>query len=163
MQHVSLTPSHSEKTIKVFTCVVLLIFSFLCFLVYTYWQGSIDWSEHWIKLTSKGIPTPKCERDPVHGSRPIGLQKIQILISLIHTLEHPITTNLQAKDEENAIFKKLVSETLPKCQIKILLVTFNYFKKPYSFTWSYLFLTKSGVATDEMIQLVYVPVVTNVQ
>ena len=126
-----------KKLIKVFTCVVLLIFGFLCFLVYTYWRGSIDWSEHWIKLTFKGIPTPKCKRDPVHGSRPIGLQKIQILISLIHTLEHQITTNLQAKDEENAIFKKLVSETLPKCQIKIPLVTYNYLKTQKSSAFAF--------------------------
>ena len=131
----------AKKLIKVFTCVVLLIFGFICFLVYNYWRGSIDWSEHWIKLASRlsnGISSPKCKNDSVHGSRPIGLQKIQILISLIHTLEHQITTNLQAKDEENAIFKKLVSETLPKCQIKIPLVTYNYLKTQKSSAFAFL-------------------------
>ena len=78
---------------------------------------------------------PKYKRSSaVHGSRPIGLLKIQILISLILTLEHQITTNTQAKDDQMLFLQYLLAKHCRKCQIKILLVTLNYFKKPYWFT-----------------------------
>jgi len=136
---------------------VLLIFSFLCFLVYTYWQGSIDWSEHWFELTSRPSITqesvaPICQRcGPwIPDYRFTKNSNPNFTYTYSGASNHHEFASKGWYKWRRMLFSQLpVSETLPKCQIKILLVTFYYFKKPYSFTWS--FATKLGIAIDEMI------------
>ena len=57
-----------------------------------------------IDLQTFPFPLHPNARNAVHGSRLIGLQKIQILITRIRTLENQITTNSQAKDDEECYF-----------------------------------------------------------